>query len=348
MAKGFFTNSAIILLQRVPTAEELQQALEGCEIRGQLQFQEKLQDGTPAPGTNWAGQDVTVVGMAENSRGTVLIDAVPHRWPDIAGQPDAPDPIEDQKLINAYITGHFGPFAFPFCLDRAVSVGQASGYEGAEEAVQQHAAFLRVRSSWAIGVEEDAEAIPADYNAQKELRFLTELASKLLEELPGALCYFNPSGEVLASAEQLETSLDHADKHEMPALELWTNLRLFALEDLEGWALMDTIGMPQLDVYDHEAFFKKGAFEPRELGMFLREASYITMVQGADKLPDGFITRGPGKCDWQALVDRDALVPMPRPVIRWIPLDGSHIPEEIMAKPDRGSPEESAGEGTAG
>jgi len=341
MSKGFFTQSAALLLERVPTKDELAAALEGCEIRGQLQFSEKREDGTVPEGRGWAGDDATVVGMGEGSKGAVLVDVVPVRWPDQVGQggaediPDAQPSEEDQRLVAAYVMGHFGPFAFPFALDRAVGIGQASGFDAAG-AVEKHTAFLRLRTSWVLGEQDpSAPPVPEDYDALKELRFLTELSANLLEEIPGALCYFNPNGEILAEASHLEASLEHSDKHEMPALDLWSNLRLFALQDLDGFAMMDTIGMPQLDVFDHEAFFPKDKYDPRELGAFLREASYFTLIKGASSVTDGIITRGPGKRDWRALIDRDALVPAPRPVIRWIPMDGTHIPDSVMERPKR-------------
>jgi hypothetical protein len=149
--------------------------------------------------------------------------------------------------------------------------------------------------------------------------------------MPDAICYFNPGGEVLRDDDGLRRGMNYAWSHELPPLDMWTNVRLFRAT--ETWSLMDTVGNGQFDLPDLEAVFTTQDFEPSDIEGFLRSAS-LYMLQGGEKVEDGDTAEGPGEINWMAMECIDALSDPPRPTIRWIPENDHSPPEELM---DRGS-----------
>lgn len=341
MPKGFFTQSVFVLLERAVSAEELEAALDGCEIHGTVQFREENAEGeVVTEGTNWAGAEVLAMTLGTDPRGALLVDVLPERWPDAMGHStavDATDPsagrtLESPRLFGALATGQFGPFVFPGALERAFEMGRAED-AALKHAIDAHKALLRLRATWALQASEGDRPVPDDYDPAKELRWMVDIAANLLEELPGALCYFNPNGEVLATHAEMEQALAHADENGQPPLELYANVRFIEISDLEGFGLVDLVGMWQLDVPDQEALFKKDRYDPREVAMFLRHASFVQMKGHA--FGEGEQAGGPARRAWRALPERMAFVPAPRPVVRWIALDGTEdtLPEGVTAKP---------------
>jgi hypothetical protein len=332
MPKGFYTQSAMVLLEQPLAMSEVEQALEGCTKRATLQFEERDAQGVPlVGGTNWAGTDVLAIDLRADARGALLVDVVSAPWPDRLGFDESGKEPEDPRLFTALTTGQFGPFVYPQCLARAAEMGRAD-VRGLAHVQEGHRAFLRLRASWALQRNEADPIVPDDYDPREELRFVTEIAANLLE-LPGGLCYFNPNGEVLASAKELEEGLDSAEENEVLPLELWANLRFLQIADLDGWALVDCIGLPQLDLPDHEVWFRKEVYDPREVAVFLRRMGYAALRTAP--IEDGQEAMGPGNRRWRALADRISVVPAPRPVIRWIALDGSEseLPPVLLEKP---------------
>ena len=332
MPKGFFTQSLFILLERPVTDDELKVALDGCEIHGSVQFREEDAEGQPlvAEGQaeiNWAGADVLALALGTDARGALLVDVVPERWPDAM-----PDPEKSPRLFGALATGQLGPFVFPGALERAFEMGRGEDRD-LKNALDRHQAMLRLRATWALQPREDDRPVPEDYNAKTELRWMVDIAANLLEELPGALCYFNPNGEVLATLSEMEQALAHADENGQPPLELYANVRFIEIADLEGYGLVDVVGMWQLDVPDQEALFKKDRYDPREVAMFLRHASFVQMK--GHSFGEGEEAGGPARRAWRALPERMSFVPMPRPVVRWIALDGTEaeLPAAVTDKP---------------
>jgi hypothetical protein len=329
MPKGFFTQSAFVMLEAPVAVDSVVGLLEGCELRGKLQFHEEDASGQAVTdGIAWAGDDVLALTLAGDPRGALLVDVLAQKWPDHMGHPEA-----EPRLFAAFATGQFGPFVFPETLERAFEIGRAAD-RGLADVREKHAALLRLRATWALDAEEgQTRVVPEEYEPQRELRFVTDVAANLLEEVPGALCYFNPNGETLATAAEIERALSHADEHGLPPLEIWANLRFIELGDLPGWSLVDSIGMMQLDVPDHDAFYRRERYDPREVALFLRHAAWVSLQQGRP-FGDGEVAMGPGRRRWRAYADRLAVVPAPRNVVRWIPLDGSEseLPPELLEK----------------
>jgi hypothetical protein len=95
---------------------------------------------------------------------------------------------------------------------------------------------------------------------------------------------------------------------------------------------MDTVGMGQLGMTDHEACFARDRYDPRGFSDFLFHTAAYVLAQGP-VIKDGDVITGPGRVDWQARRFAQGKAPPPRAVCRWLPLDGSEPPAELLAEP---------------
>jgi hypothetical protein len=316
MAKGLFTQGMCILLREPVALPELERRLKSFELVGR----HESMDDDDAPQT-------LVFDYRPEVNGHLLITPAACRWPDDMGDPD-----ESPERFVAWSLGQFGPLAFPGCLQRAGE--QSWGWEEGSDQIGDHTAHIRLLISYILGVEEpgeeddDVPLVPDDYDPLDELNFLTRAVATVLE-MPEAICYFNPGGEVLRDDSGLRRGLNYAWNHELPPLDVWTNVRLFRATDT--WSLMDTVGNGQFDLPDLEAIYDAERFEPSEVEGFLRSAS-LYMLQDDDDVEDGDTADGPGKINWMAMECDDALSDPPRPTIRWIPQDGTEPPEELLEK----------------
>lgn len=253
-----------------------------------------------------------------NVNGMAIVDLVEHAWPDHMG-----DSAQETMLFGAWAMGQFGPFTFPGGLERAQQ--QCWSWETGAEASARHAAFIRVRTSYAFGADDEAPVFPDDYEPIAELEFVTQLVSALLE-LPDAICYFNPNGEVLRDQDGLRESLNFSWAHQLPPLEVWSNIRLFNLNP--SWSLMDTVGNGQLDIRDLEACFHTESYEFDQVDNFLRNVS-LYLLQNPGEVEDGDTLDGPGEMRWQALKIDAAITVPPRDILRLLPLDDRERPGEL-------------------
>jgi hypothetical protein len=224
------------------------------------------------------------------------------------------DPKADPFTFAAWTMGHFGPLAYPQGLRRAVE--QAWSWPEARDLVPSHAAFVRANLSYVFGVKPDAPVMPSDCDPAHELSFVTGLARAVLDH-PDALCAFNPGGELVLPAAELDARLETARRIEVPPLDAWTNVRLF--RHVDGWLVMDTVGNGQLDLPDQEAAFPDGRFEPAEIDRFLRNVT-LYLLRERQVVKNGDTTDGPGDLRWQAWSFDEGLVSPARPVTRWIPI----------------------------
>ncbi len=309
MPKGIFTQGICILLERVVSLDAVAAELDEFKVLGQREASESWAFGGPS----------LVVDYLAESNGLVAIDVVDQRWPDHMG-----DPKEDMMVFGAWTMGHFGPFAYPGGLQRAGE--QSWSWEPGRTIAQQHTAFLRIRSSFALGAEDDEPVIPEDYQALPELEFATNIATALLN-VRGALCYFNPNGEVLRDQDGLRESLNYGWAHKLPPLDVWSNVRLFNFND--EWSLMDTVGNGQLDVPDVEACFHSEHYDFQEVDNFLRNVSLYLLNHG-EIVNDGDTMDGPGQTVWHAQNCNDGVCDPPRHVLRWLPRDNRPVPPEVL------------------
>jgi len=322
MAKGLFTQGMCVLLKKPVPLDVLRDKLAAFEIVG---VQESVVDD--------ASPETLVFNFRPEVGGHLLVTPSSETWPDHMGDPEsAPD------VFVAWSLGQYGPLAFPGCLERATE--QSWGWEDGEHVIGQHHAHLRLLISYVLGSEEPADGesdgdgaqdddvvlIPQDYDAMEELRFLTKAVSAVLE-LPEAICYFNPGGEVLRDQNSLRQGLNFAWNYEVPPLDMWTNVRLFRAGD--NWALMDTVGMGQLDQPDMEAVYDSSRYEAADVERFLRDAS-LYLIGNDETFEDGDTADGPGNISWNAIECNESLSDPPRETIRWFPDDGSDPPEDLM------------------
>ena len=306
MAKGLFTQCACVLLKRPVKISELERPLGGFKIRGKAEALESLAFSGPS----------LLLAFRPKVNGYVMVDVVACEWPDEMGTPK-----KEPTIFGAWATGQFGPLTFPGSLERAGR--QCWGWDLAKTIAKQHHAFVRIRSSYAIGGKKNAPIVPLNYDPVVELSFVTKIAFALLS-LPDALSYFNPGGEVLASQEGVQESLEHACSSHLPPLELWANVRFFELES--GWSIMDTIGNEQMDVNDVQACLPPGRrYDPLEVMVFLRDVSW-SLVNWGQKIRERDIREGPGGVQWKAkFIDKASAEPQRR-ILSWFPLDGSRTP----------------------
>lgn len=309
MSKGFFTQGVCVLLEQTVSLEQIESALADFEVVGRNEA-----------GESWvfSGPSVTVSYRPEVN-GYVAIDIIDRPWPDHLG-----DPKEEPTVFGGWSMGHLGPYAYPGGLGRAA--GQCWRWEEGKTAPERHEAFIRVRSSYVFGAEDDKKIMPEDYAAFPELEFVTQIAGALLR-LPGVLCYFNPNGEVLRDQAGLADALEFSRENDLPPLDVWSNVRLFTLD--EDWSAMDVVGSWQLDIPDSEACFQNSGYELGEMANFLRNVTLYLLNHG-DVFKDGDTMDGPGEVRWQVNHEEDALSVPPREVLRWMPMDGSEVPPELL------------------
>src|SRR5688500_15165632 len=77
MGKGFFTQSAIVLLSQPIAKDELARCLSGFEVARAIE---------PAP-DRWMGGHGVAIAMRAEANGFVVVDAVDSPWPDKMGDP---------------------------------------------------------------------------------------------------------------------------------------------------------------------------------------------------------------------------------------------------------------------
>ena len=311
MPKGFFSQCFCILLDRNVALAELESKLAAYKIVSRIEN----------PDCPWmfAGPSL-VLAYNPDANGYMSVDVVPHKWPDHMGHPE-----DEQELFAAWATSQFGPFPYPKGLERASQ--QSWTWEGAESAIANHNAFLRLRMSYSFDVPEDAPVLPENYFAIPELEFMTDVTRDLLT-LPAAICYFNPNGEVIRNPAEFNQQLEMARSAGQPALSLWSNIRLYGVD--EEWSVMDTVGLGQVDLCDMEVCFLRDRYKPEDMDYFLRDVTLYILDSGA-VIYDGNTTNGPGELLMRAHTEDESLVDPPRPVLRWVPEDGAQAPENIVS-----------------
>jgi hypothetical protein len=308
MPKGYFTQCAVILAASAPSIQGISTALGAFPQRGVV----------TSPASGWmGGAEQLHVDFRTEANGAVLVDVLPSPWPDGMGNPES-----EPELFGAWGMGFMGPFTFPGGLTRAVQ--QSWGWDQAAEVVSRHQAFIRIRTTYVVGARDSDPVLPPQYEPLPELTLMTQLAQALLR-LPEALCYFNPSGETLHTAATLGETLAFHEAHGLPPLDVWSNVRLFNAGD--GWKVMDTVGMDQLDVVNQEAVFTE-RYDPTEVANLLRKICFYLMQKGPVIRPKDTMD-GPGGVRWQAFPFEKQVVEPPRPVLRWFPLDGTQAPAGV-------------------
>jgi Domain of unknown function (DUF4261) len=311
MPKGIFTQCTCILLEQVVTLDQLTEAMSEFEIAKRVENKfEQWHFGGPS----------LVVPYQPEKNGLVTVDIVNQKWPDHMG-----DPKKESMLFGAWTMGYFGPYAYPGGLLRAGQ--QCWTWQPGRTIVDRHNAFVRVRSSYALGAKDDDPIRPDDYQALDELEFVTKITSALLD-VPGSLCYFNPNGEVLLDQDGLRETLNYGWSNDLTPLDAWSNIRMFLINP--EWTLMDIVGNGQLDIPDVEACFFSDDFECNEVHNFLLNVSLYLLKHG-EVIKEGDTMDGPGELRWQSH-SCESLCDPPRKVLRWLPMDDRPRPQEVAGE----------------
>lgn len=285
----------MVLFERAPSHDDVALALRGLEpVEREM------------PGDQgWMGSPRDLL-IAFRPDGHVAIDVRATPWPDDMG-----DPESDAALFGAWGTGAFGPLVFPGNLERAVQ--QSIVFEDPASVANKHSAFVRVRTTYAIGKGPDAKLMPDDWDPMEELLAMIG-ASRALLEMPGAIAYFDPNAELFVPREEIDSALTHAEKSKLPPLDLFTHVRFFRIDD--EWSLMDTLGMDRFMLPDLEILFTN-AVEPSMAARFLRNVQLYVLKNGP-VIDDGHSIDGPeGKL--RAKKQEHGLVEPPRAVVRFTP-----------------------------
>jgi len=311
MARGFFSQGVVVLLDKGVAITELQPLLADYEVAREVEAGDTPEFGGPS----------LLVSYRPEVNGYVSVDVWDGPWPDHMG-----DSKDDAMLFAAWSMGHFCPLAYPGGLQRAAV--QAWGWEDARVAVDKHKAAVRLRLSYVFGTGDDAKVLPEDCDPQHELSFLLGLAGALLQH-PAALCYFNPNGEVLTSAEMLRETQDYHTAEDLPPLSLWCNVRLFNLSS--EWAVMDCVGNWQLEMPDHEVAYPTGLVDPGDVDYFIRNVSLYILKNGP-VVKNGDTMDGPGDRRWQARQFDAGLSDPPRELLRWLPSGIDSVPEVLLGE----------------
>ncbi|TWT74366.1 DUF4261 domain-containing protein [Allorhodopirellula solitaria] len=316
MAKGLFTQGIVVLLRQGVSIEEVAAAIDDFYPSAPIEASEDWTFLGPA----------VLMNMDEDGSGKVVVDIVNHPWPDAMGVSEDGSPAGDEgsqerQITDAWGLGNFGPHNYPGSLQRATE--QSWVWEDGRELGDQAQAFVRIRSSYVLGEEDDAPVLPEGYEPFDELALVTEIAAAITE-LPQAICYFNPNGEVLRDLKTLNESFEYAEENDFPPLDLWSNVRLFRLE--ADWAVMDTVGNEQLNLLDVEACFHAESYDFAEVESFLRLVTCF-LEEAEEPIDDGDSVEGPGDKVWKVWRVEDSLASPPRQVLRCLPQDDLAVPE---------------------
>jgi hypothetical protein len=180
-----------------------------------------------------------------------------------------------------------------------------------------HRGFIRLRLSYVFGSGGNTPILPEGYDPLAELNFLGRAVLALFD-VPGAICYFNPNGEVLLGRERFQETWSGCAALGKIPLSLWVNTRFFNLSD--QFTFMDTVGNGQVDVADAEAIFPKSKYDANDVGYYLGNVTHY-LLDFDDRITSGDPIDGPGETNlsWTAEWHEEGLVQPPRRVLRLYP-----------------------------
>jgi hypothetical protein len=274
--------------------------------------------------TDWREMQGACLTLATDfENGAVCwMDICEFPWPDDMGMTGDPT-----LLTSAHAMGAFGPFVNPGALERAL---QAPGYQAAVPTAHEHRAFVRLRISYFFKAPAGSEGPPPTQpeNAQpmQELGFLLRAAASLAE-LPGALAYFNPNSEMILPLDGLNGILSSALAHKTYPVEAVCRLRGCPAEEI--WSFVDSIGMQQLGLRDHEFAWEDPANTRTEQIHFLINLLHY-QADNAVQIENGHTTDGPQGQRWRAEERDDSCMMPPRKVLHWT-IDGAPPEPELLA-----------------
>lgn len=302
MPKGLYTQSACVLTNGDATISNVRDAVAaaGFSVVRELPAAERWEFSGPS----------VVVSHRPEANGTAVVDVIDRPWPDSMG-----DPKSDPFLFGAWGMGQFGPFAYPGGLNRATQ--HSWSWQHGRDVAAKHQGVIRIRMTYAGGLPANAPVFPKDCDPLAELSFLTRIVIAI-GSVPGALCYFNPNGEVLSDFAGLKSIVHACTQQKKQPILLWSSVRLFRLSPHFGF--MDTVGNEQLNVSDVEVAYPTAVYQPADIDYYMRNVTHY-LLDTRRELTSGESIDGPGEqgLSWMINVPDEPLTSPPRRVLRLFP-----------------------------
>jgi hypothetical protein len=281
--------------------------------------------------TEWPAMQGACLTLATDfeSGAVCWVDICEFPWPDDMGTTGEPT-----LVTSAHALGSFGPFVHPGAFERAL---QAPGYQEAAPTAQAHQAFVRLRISHFFpapeGSEESRPARPENAQPTQELGFLLRAAASLVE-LPTAIAYFNPNSELMLPLAGLGDILNNALEHQTYPIEAVCRIRGCPVE--ESWSFVDSIGLEQLGLIDHEFAWDDVAVTRSEQIHFLIDLMHY-QADNAVLIESGHTTDGAHGQLWRAEEREKACMMPPRKVLHWT-VDGAAPEPDLLAATSSNAP----------
>jgi hypothetical protein len=287
--------TGVVLFASLPSLSEVAEGLSGIPIA-------RRRERDPESGYWFGGEGSLLVETDSGPNGAIAVELFHQPWPDPMGNPET-----DADLFGAWAMRQFGLTTFPYALARANAEGTA--------ARSDHVGFVRLNLSYVFGAEDDALVCPDERNVGAELRAMARLARGLCD-LPGALGWFAPNGEVWLPVEEAREMLTRQAEGEL-VHQLWVSTRAYPAGK---HLLVETVGVTTLgqqmgSAYDHQVVVLPDlGLDGDVVSRFVVELSGLARG-GSDVAPSEPVL-GPGGRWFASLVETDN--PPPRSVVRWI------------------------------
>ncbi|WP_409214571.1 DUF4261 domain-containing protein [Prosthecobacter sp.] len=169
----------------------------------------------------------------------------------------------------------------------------------------------------------------------EELRWLLDLAT-LFADLPEAVAFFNPNGEVIMRFDELAEFLEDAHSQTLFPVQAVIATRGYRID--ESWSLVDSVGMAQFGLSDHEFAISGATIAKDETILFLLNLVHYQIDKRVE-IGDRHTTDGPGGKVWRAEERGQACLLPPRKVLHWKTEDAPPEPE-LLARKEEDVPQE--------
>jgi len=315
MTQSFFSQCVAVLVSEAPGLAELRLILEreGYTIQAD-------EDVSQWPEMQGAG--LTLATDFANGA-SCWVDICEFPWPDDLGVTEPPT-----LVTGAHMMGAFGPFSHPGAFERAL---QAPGHDAVAQEARRHRAFVRFRVSYLIPASGDSAearfASAENGNRTWEIGWLLRAAASL-RGMPTALAYFNPASELLLPMQALTDILSFAFEHKTFPVEAVCRVRGCPVD--EQWSMVDSLGMAQFGLCDHEFAWSGAQPSRQEQGAFLINLLRYQIGEAAP-VAGGHTTDGPQNKLWRA-EEREASCMIPeRKVLHWTAAGDTPEPPQLRA-----------------